>query len=249
MCRYSDSRDADGNPSFTRAIWKSVYAVGVVAAAIIDVVPQVLYTGDAWPVSRLDDGAVPFEVNTTVHLWSPRAAHGDVAISGAWGEQRTVSVPLVAGDNAVTITVPARAPMLWWPRGMGGAPNMYNLTVAFTATVDGGEHGRLVSTTSGIIWDCTTAAVWRGSSELGAWHSCTFLVLLFAATRRIGFRLIGLVTGPDTNATWRAEAAHTEGNADFTLMYRINGAAISARGANMIPMEILEGRYADGMVG
>eukprot|EP00036_Acanthoecidae_sp_10tr_P019043 CAMPEP_0206304722 /NCGR_PEP_ID=MMETSP0106_2-20121207/9891_1 /ASSEMBLY_ACC=CAM_ASM_000206 /TAXON_ID=81532 /ORGANISM="Acanthoeca-like sp., Strain 10tr" /LENGTH=100 /DNA_ID=CAMNT_0053735541 /DNA_START=219 /DNA_END=517 /DNA_ORIENTATION=+ len=31
------------------------------------------------------------------------------------------------------------------------------------------------------------------------------------------------------------------------MMFRVNGAPFVARGANMIPMETLEGRYVDGM--
>ena len=40
---YSDSRDADGNPSFTKGIWQSVYLVAAPEIAITDVVPLVYY--------------------------------------------------------------------------------------------------------------------------------------------------------------------------------------------------------------
>ena len=53
----------------------------------------------------------------------------------------------------------------------------------------------------------------------------------------------------DTNATWvaEAEAKKLQGNGDHTLMFRVNGAPFFAKGANMIPMETLEGRYQVGM--
>jgi len=38
-----------------------------------------------------------------------------------------------------------------------------------------------------------------------------------------------------------------EGNSNYTVMFRINGAPVMARGGNMIPMETLEGRYQPGM--
>ena len=38
-----------------------------------------------------------------------------------------------------------------------------------------------------------------------------------------------------------------EGNGNFTLMLRLNGAPVFGRGANVVPMEALEGRYVPGM--
>jgi beta-galactosidase/beta-glucuronidase len=54
------------------------------------------------------------------------------------------------------------------------------------------------------------------------------------AKRRIGFRAVDLVTTDD--------ATSTSGSGDFTMRFRINGASPVLRGANMIPMEELEGR-------
>ena len=42
-----------------------------------------------------------------------------------------------------------------------------------------------------------------------------------------------------------AERTHMQGNGHHTLMFRVNGAPFFAKGANMIPMESLEGRYAE----
>jgi beta-mannosidase len=67
------------------------------------------------------------------------------------------------------------------------------------------------------------------------------------ATRRIGFRLAALVTINDTSVADVQRATTTEGTGNHTLMLRVNGAAIAARGANLIPMELLEGRIVPGM--
>ena len=47
-------------------------------------------------------------------------------------------------------------------------------------------------------------------------------------------------------ATKVAAAAGASGTGNHTVMLRVNGAAMMARGANMVPMEVLEGRYAPG---
>ena len=63
-----------------------------------------------------------------------------------------------------------------------------------------------------------------------------------AAVRRIGFRVAALVTVNDTNATVVAESEGANGSGDFGMFFRVNGAAIYARGGNVVPMEEMEGR-------
>ena len=65
-----------------------------------------------------------------------------------------------------------------------------------------------------------------------------------SAVRRVGFRAFYLVTGNDTDASYVARAATEEGTESFTMFFRVNGAAVLSRGANMIPMEVLEGRMS-----
>lgn len=65
------------------------------------------------------------------------------------------------------------------------------------------------------------------------------------ADRRVGFRHFTLVTGNDTDPEWVAGAASKEGSGQLGMLFRVNGAAILSRGANMIPMEELEGRLRD----
>lgn len=59
-------------------------------------------------------------------------------------------------------------------------------------------------------------------------------------SRRIGFRFLAYVTEDDQDPA--AVLAKGEGTGSFTMRFRINGVNIYVRGANMIPMEVLEGR-------
>ena len=55
---------------------------------------------------------------------------------------------------------------------------------------------------------------------------------------------MALVTGNDTDPDWVARSAGVDGTADpaLTMRFRVNGAAILARGANLVPLDELEGR-------
>ena len=64
------------------------------------------------------------------------------------------------------------------------------------------------------------------------------------SARRIGFRVFALVTGNDTDAAWVKANADANGSVQMGVRYRINGEAIFSRGANVIPMDELEGRYS-----
>ena len=50
------------------------------------------------------------------------------------------------------------------------------------------------------------------------------------------------MTGNDTDPDFVARAATEEGSASHGMFWRVNGAAVWSKGANMIPMEELEGR-------
>lgn len=206
----------------TRGIWKSVYlaATSTNAAAIESLTPTILFKGEP-PTSVLkDDGSHTFEVNVTAHLTAKQAS-GTLHVNGDWGASKSVPVTLTGADHgrkAVSVLLDASGVKLWWPRGLG-PQSMYNVTAVFEPSA---------SSSAGI----TTVAA--GS---------------VTAQRRIGFRVAYLTTGNDTDASW--VAAHKNGNGNavpaHTIMFRINGAAMSMRGANMIPMETLEGRYVPGM--
>ena len=47
-------------------------------------------------------------------------------------------------------------------------------------------------------------------------------------------RVMALVTGNDTDSSFVQRAASEEGTEGHGMMFRVNGAAIAARGANMV---------------
>lgn len=69
-------------------------------------------------------------------------------------------------------------------------------------------------------------------------------LLVADVKRRVGFRHVALVTGNDTDPAFVKRAATEEGTELHGMMFRVNGAAIFARGANVIPTEELEGWYS-----
>lgn len=64
------------------------------------------------------------------------------------------------------------------------------------------------------------------------------------ASRMIGFRYFALVTGNDTDPNYVRDSATASGSSDFGMFFRVNGAPVFSRGANVIPMDELEGRYS-----
>lgn len=62
--------------------------------------------------------------------------------------------------------------------------------------------------------------------------------------RQIGFRFAVYVTGNDTDPNWVNANMNADGSANQGMLFRVNGAAIFSRGANMIPPDVFEGRYS-----
>ena len=60
-----------------------------------------------------------------------------------------------------------------------------------------------------------------------------------SAVRRIGFRVFAIVTGDDSDP---GSLAGQDGSGNFTMRWRVNGANMWARGANVIPMHELRMR-------
>ena len=222
--------------TFSKGIWKSVYLVEVPAAtlAITHVTPHTHYMG-AYPTARLADGEHGgFAVNVTAHLWAPSGgATGMLSVAGSWtasgdggGESSGAGVAssselltLPAGSSKVSLQLTATANQikLWWPSGVGAQP-LYNVTATWAPAEAAAA---------------AAAAAVAGGGGGGA---------TVTATRRIGFRVFALVTVNDTNTTIVASNASKQvtGQANDTgthgMFFRVNGAPIYSRGANMIPM-------------
>ena len=57
------------------------------------------------------------------------------------------------------------------------------------------------------------------------------------------FRTVAVVTGDDTDPDYIKQSTNASGTASHGLYLRVNGAAaLGARGANVVPTEVLEGR-------
>jgi hypothetical protein len=65
---------------------------------------------------------------------------------------------------------------------------------------------------------------------------------IVSATRAIGFRSFVLVTGDDSDP---AALAGVDGSGNLTMRFRVNGANVWSRGADMVPLEAIEGRQSD----
>lgn len=203
--------------TFTKGMWKSVYLVRVSSAAIMSVNPQVVYRG-AYPVTPLVDGEnAGFTVTARVRLWAPRDVKGRVTVQGAWGSSNASDVISLKGgqETEVTVTVAADAKdiKLWWPVGAGPAASQ---------------------TVPRPLYDVTTTFTASSSEQAAAAGVST--------TRRVGFRFFALVTGNDTDPEYVKDSEGKEGTSDLGMWWRVNGVPVWSRGANMIPMEELEGQ-------
>ena len=242
---YTNTKSADGKATFSKGIWRSVYIAEVTAVAIKHVVPQITYLGE-YPTAPLSEGTHGgFKVDVKVHLWgAAKSSTGTLKVTGSWGQTASTQVTVPAGDSVSNVTINAAAAdiKLWWPAGHGAQP-LYNVTVTFEpASGCGGlrDTARNLSATppcpsnrppSRALLSATASASASASAAV-------------STTRRIGFRMFALVTGNDTDPEWVKNNANGDGTGTQGMVWRINGAAILAKGANMIPMEELEGRMS-----
>lgn len=219
---FSDAcmpRTCAGNPK--------VYLVSIPesSAAITQVVPHTYYQGGHPTTILSDDNHKGFSIAVAVDIFAAADKTGvDVTILGAWPGALpvTTTASLSAGDNTVTVTVPASQTMgvrLWHPHGHGEQP-LYNIsaTLQANASASGGDAGRASANNNN-----TNPAV-------------------VSATRRLGFRHVALVTVNDTDP--QVVAAGGKGTGQLTMFFRVNGAAVYARGGNKVPMDLLDGRMS-----
>jgi beta-galactosidase/beta-glucuronidase len=230
---YTTAKDSQGLAVLSKGIWKDVYLVQIVQAAITHVVPQVIYNG-AYPTTRLTDGDAPFLVKVEVHVTAANstAASGSttIRVSGSWGLTNSTVVTLPPGDSVVELWLTADKVNLWWPNG-AGEQHLY--TVTAEVLTDGGR------------WEAGEE-VWRAGGGGGGKGGGGAAVVAMT-TRQVGFRSIAFVTEDDSDPA--KVAAKGEGTGSFTMRFKVNGVNLYVRGANMIPMEVLEGRASAEALG
>ena len=259
-----ETPEAHGQPTFSFGIWKSVSIVTVDdgSAAITHVVPHVYYKGAHLRTKSGERGG-PFEVQVAVHLRSlgtagGRGVVGTVTVIGGWqaataggngyaDEGAGVFLPTVFPTASANVTIPPtsssgeatvhltlhadHSTLLWWPNGMGKQV-LYNVTATFTPSAAAGARATAAAG-AGAALPTVASAVSAATPDAGPGGTIT-------AVRRIGFRTIHLVTGNDTDPAF--VAAGGDGSANMTMLLRVNGAAVFARGSNHVPLEELEGR-------
>ena len=201
--------------TFSAGLVKGVYVLPVAPAtlAITDVVALPRYLG-SYPVGALIDGAhAGFNVSVRVHVWAPvGGAAGVFTAIGSWPSAVPVSSPVVASQAGESIAV-----TLWVPAPASAIslwwPNGLGAQPLYNISVQ---------------WTPSGAAAARG--------------VVVSTSRRLGFRVPALVTVNDTNATLVQQDASADGSGTFGMFIRVNGQAVWARGANLVPLESLEGR-------
>lgn len=136
----------------------------------------------------------------------------------------------------------------WSPAGSSGTLTVegaWGGSASVPLTLPAGESSATVNlAASGVkLW----WPVGYGAQPLYA-ISATFTpssgVLAASTARNIGFRYAALVTFNDTDPAVVANASVSDGTFNNGMFFRVNGVAVWARGANMIPMDEFEGRYS-----
>ena len=205
----------EGANTFSKGIWKDVYLVQVNSgsAAIEHFVPHVFYNGP-YPASALREGHHgDFRVHLTAHLWSATTSKGSITFRNEWGDS-PCTVPNVVVPVSKTTMV----------------------NCSFTATASQIRLWWPNNVGKG------THPLYGVSVEYVSENTASVTSSPVSTSRKIGFRTFAIVTGPDENPSYVNASVGKEGTENNGMFFRVNGAAVFARGANMIPMEELEGR-------
>ena len=191
---------------------------------------------------------------------------GRLEVQGMWGSQTVIS-KIIQWDNnvssgsnsssteiemnvTVSLVADSKDIKLWWPTGMGPT-TIATATAAAAATTmyddnddDDDEIIRSSSSEEELIlikrhlYDIHVRFIPDTTADPKTNNSG-----IIQDTRRIGFRHFALVTGNDTDLNYVTNSYNKQGTEFHGMYYRINGIPIWSRGGNMIPMDILEGRY------
>lgn len=214
-----DAQHIEGRETFGFGIWKSVYLTAVPAgsAAITHFLPHTFYAG-GHPTSILSDGNHSgFELRARVEMWAPAAASGTVQVDvlGLTGASVSMRASVTSGFSNVTIVLPA---------SMTSSARLWH------------PHGHGEQPRYNVT---ATFVPNSAGGDTGVVRAAPSV-----AWRLLGFRHVALVTVNDSDSTVVAKAATQDGSGQFGMFFRVNGAAVYARGGNKVPMDLLDGRMS-----
>ena len=176
-------------------------------------------------------GAVEHVAPYVFHLGSYPTAPLTDATAGPWRVDVRVQL---RGEGSGVLAVAGA-----W----GGATNSTRLTLP-------GFSGNSTVATVSLAVPQGGAALWW-PNELGAqalsavtatWTPDAAPAGAASATRALGFRTFAVVTADDTEP---GALAGVDGSGNLTMRWKVNGADMFMRGADIIPMEVLDGRSSD----
>ena len=179
-------------------------------------------------------------INQTVPLVYYRGQYATTPLSdataGPW--LVTVDVHLSNAGPAALTGVQVAAQGAW---GTGNATAIASLPVGDSVVT------LLITVPAGAVklwWTADTAPLSRRGQPQPLYNVSIAVTTPAAAvtdTRRIGFRSFVQVTADDSDP---ASLAGVDGSGNLTMRFKLNGANIFSRGADIIPMEWLEGRQS-----
>ena len=217
---YSRAGDERGSRVYTFGIVQPIFLIEIDDVLIKYVVPKITYIGEEigdYPSRPMLDGPHhDFRVDVDVHIMNHKDTRGD--------RSQKILLRTDFCDEIQTLHVP----------GMdAGTESIVTLSL-------------LASKNSIHLW-------WpNGYGDQPLYKIYVAFLSQSHRTsgwiqRTIGFRTCHLVTIDDTNTTLVKEmiANQTEGSGHHGMYFRVNGALIWARGANVVPMDQLEGRLTD----